>query len=179
MTDYYFEAVRSWQSGNKTYWHFAECAAQVDDRRTAALAADCGVSVDTVEVYRRAYKLFYEMTVNFETSDIYRMREHSNISLWIAAAKRRSHHDLKTLKDYLQMATDEKMTVEQLRVELDSRSAVKPEWTKRLQGLIKTLFKLRTDWKTEIPATKRDEFENWLLGFERWVKALAEEDERA
>lgn len=176
MTDFYLEAVRAWQGSNRNLWHFAECAAQVSNHQTAALAADCRLSIDTVENYRNAYKLFYRMTVNFEESDIYRMREQTNISLWVAAAKRGKAHDITTLKDYIQIAASEGMTVEQLRVELDSRSATKPEWTKRLQGLVKMLFKLRTDWKTEIPGDKRDEFENWLLGFEKWVKELAEEE---
>ena len=129
-----------------------------------------------MENYRNAYRLYYELAVTTENPIISEVWERANISLWIAAAKRRKNHDLSTIAEYLQTATDNGMTVEQLRVELDSRSASRPDWVGRLRGLIKTLFKLRTDWKTEIPADKKEQFENWLEGFERWVKELAEDD---
>ena len=116
------------------------------------------------------------MNTTYELPIISEMWKRANISMWIAAAKRHKHHDISTLTEYLQTAMENGMTVEQFRVELDSRSSTRPDWVGRLKGLVKMLFKLRTDWKTEIPANKREEFENWLKGFEKWVKELAEEE---
>jgi thymidylate synthase ThyX len=178
MSDYYAEAVRTWQGANRDLKHFAECCALVDGHQTAALATDCRLSVDSIEAYRNAYSLYYSFDV--EASETVRMWEQGNISLWLAAAKRRNSIEPDALKDYLSDAVENGATVEAFRVALDNHNRTKPEWTERLRKLVKTLFKLRTDYKSiDMPPAIRERFERAVQVFEMELQAIAEESELA
>jgi hypothetical protein len=174
MMDYYASAVQTWNDTNKTFKEFASACALVEGHRTAALAADCRLSVDSIESYRNAYRLYYDLDIESDTSR--KLWEQANISLWIAAAKRRNSIPLDALRDYLSDAVDNGATVEQFRVILDNHNRTKPEWAERLRKLVKTLFRLRTDYKTELPPTLRERFERAVQAFETELQAIAESE---
>jgi hypothetical protein len=172
MNDHYIDAVRFWNEGEKSKKLFAYECAMVEGRHTLALAQDCRVSIDTIEAYRNAYKLFYAFDIESDTSR--KLWDGANISLFVDAAKRRNSIHDSALFDYLSDAVTNGATVEALRVVLDNHNRTKPEWTTRLAKLIKTLFKLRTDYKSELPESLRERFENAVHVFELELSAISE-----
>lgn len=170
MTDHYLDAVRFWQDGEKSRKLFAYECAMVDGLQTLALAQDCRVSVDTIEAHRNAWKLFYALDIESDTSR--KLWDGLNISIWIAAARKVNSLPLDVLRDYLLDALDSGCTVEAFRVMLDNHTRTKPEWTTRLAKVAKLLHKMREDYKSEIPLPLRNMFEIALLDFENTLNAM-------
>jgi hypothetical protein len=170
---HYAAAVISWFAGDKGYKLFAEEAAQVADRQTKALADDCHVSPDTIESYRNAARLRHELEAQVETPEVSRVWQDANISLWIAAAKRRKAFELDKLFDCLKDATDNGSTVEQFRVYLDGISKPGAEWERRLSRLVRGFGKLVTDWKTELPPPARERLERLAEHVESELREIA------
>jgi len=178
--DYYTEAVRAWQNANRNLKLFAKCCAQVNDRQTKALAADCKVKEDTIENYRLAYWLYTEIQgmAHENASEPDRIWEEANISLWVKAARLRTSLKLPLAKawDYLKTAADEGMTREQLGAHVDEKENDTPHWLRRLRSVIRMLMPARDDWKTELPPEKRERYERAVEQFTAELKAIAEDD---
>lgn len=176
--DYYIEAVRTWQQSNKNLKHFAECCAMVDGKRTAALAADCKASVDTIQNYRNAYILYQQLVTNLETSEPARIWDEANVSLWVKAAqlKTRLGLSLEKVFEYLQTANEHNMTREQMAAVVDEKENKVPQWLRRIRHAIRILFPTRDDWKTEMPMEKRTRYEEATGRYVKELQAIAEEE---
>lgn len=156
-----------WQAANRDLKLFAECCYHVSGRETAALAADCGLSVDAIEGYRLAYALKIELDGIRAGSEVW---EKSNISLWVKAARMRRSlgMDLEKIAEYLEVAANEQMTREQFAAHVDEKENRIPRWARRLNTIWKSLQKMNDDYKSEMPPPIRERYE-------RAVKAFAEE----
>lgn len=169
MTDHFTEAVACHDGAQKNIKEFAYHAACVSGERTAELAKACGRSVDWVENQRRAYRLYYR---NCESVLTRKLWDELNIEMFVTAAKHEKQYTEAELIDKLAEAWEHGYTVEQFRAVLSVGN--KPEWTVRLQRVVKNVWKLYTDYKPEIPPAKRDKFEKAVNQFFDAVKELAE-----
>lgn len=162
--EYFFEAVKSWRQANKNLKHFAECCWHVSDRQTLALAQDCGCSPDTIANYRNAYVLFVELEGYRTRSAVW---EKSPIALWVKAAQLRTRLNLSLAKtwDYLQTASEEGMTREQLAAHVDSVENNTPRWIRRLRSAIRFLSPSKDDWKIEMDMGQRERYDRAVIAF--------------
>ena len=173
MTDaHYFEAVRLWGEGEKSRRLFAYECAMVEGKHTSALAADCRLSVATIGDYRNAYILAYAL--DLELSETSQMWNGLNISLWVAAARKRSSIPDEALRGYLNDAMVTGCTVESFRVILDNHNRTKPEWVTRLTRMVKSLGKLITDWKPEMSPELRARFDKATAWYAKELQEIAE-----
>ena len=109
-------AVKAWQTSNKNLKEFARCCAMVDDKETARLARACNnLSVDTIENYRRAYRLYY---AHIESDTYQKMWDEMNISMFVTAAKAQKDYQPAELTSKLAEAYECEYTVEQFRAVL-------------------------------------------------------------
>lgn len=179
MTDHYTEAVRIWQQANKDLKHFSMCCALVDGRRTAFLAQDCKVSVDTIENYRNAYILFQHLQINLETSEPARIWEEANISLWVKAAQLKKRLNLSVAKtfEYLQTASDENMTRESFAAHVDEKENDTPKWIRRILHAVRILKPSKDDWKTEMPIEKRTRYEQATARYVGELEEIAQSEQ--
>jgi hypothetical protein len=160
----FLRAVQAWKDMQSDGRQLAYYASLVDDGMTKRLADACGISVDKIESYRLAYRLYY---ANCESDTYRKLWEGLNISLWIVTARSKNPKRM----EYLQEAAERKYTVEQLRAVLVVDN--KPEWTLRLQRIVKQVWKLLTDYKPEIETAKRERFEEAVKAFYKAVEELA------
>jgi len=177
--NYYFEAVRTWQQNDKNLKKFSYLCAMVDGRETASLAEDCGVSVDTIEQYRNAWRLYYMMGGE-ESDPARKLWESASIMLWKKAAQFWGRLDLsiETITDYLETGNEHNMTREQFSAHIDEKENDTPKWIRRLQHAIKFLRPSRNDYKSEMPphVQKRyDEAVEVFVNELQQIAALADE----
>ena len=169
MTDHYAEAVKSHKAGQVNAKEFAYHAAHVSGERTAELAQACGLSVDAVENYRRAYHLYYR---NCESVTLRVCWDLLNVSMFITAAKHEKDYTDTELVEKLAEARERKYTVEQFRAVLSVGN--KPEWAVRIERGISNLWKLYTDYKPELEPGLRSELEQAAKNFFDVLKKVAE-----
>lgn len=153
MSDYYFEAVRTWQQANRNLKHFAECCANVSGRETAALAADCGLSPDSIEQYRSVYSLYYR---NIESEPVRKLWESAPMHIWRAAVKLQARYNLTDDQTVDYIDTGREMTRESFSAHVDERENKLPKWIRVIRDIARSLR--RDDWMTEIPHSLRDEY---------------------
>lgn len=156
--DWHITAVNAWQNANRNLKQFAEACANVSNHKTAALAADCGCSVDTVERYRNAWKLYQELErENFRT--VRKLWEDGNIALWRKAPELRARLGLSLEKtyDYLQTGIENGMSRETFSAHIDEKENTTPKWLRVLQRVTDLLR--RDDWMVEMPIEKRERYE--------------------
>lgn len=179
MTDYYIEAVRTWQQANKDLKHFAECCAKVHGNKTQALAQDCKVSVDTIENYRNAFILYQQIKIMEETSEPARIWIESNITLWVKAhqLKERLKLSLEKTFEYLQIASVHNMTRESFAAHVDEKENKTPKWIRRIRHAISILFPSKDDWKTEMPIEKRTRYEEATARYVEELREIAETED--
>lgn len=172
--EYYLEAVRAWQQANRNLKHFAECCAKVSGAQTEALAADCKVSIDTIESYRRAYWLYEEL---MDKSERARIWEQANITLWVKAAQLRTRFDLSLEKtwDYLEIANDVHMTRESFAAHVDEKENNTPKWIRRLRQAIRFLAPSKNDYKSDMPPELQTRYEQAVTAFVSELQAIAGE----
>jgi len=173
MIDYYVEAVRIWQESNHRLKRFAECCANVDGKRTAALASDCGVSVDTIENYRNAYKLYYSMC---ESEPVRKAWKTANAALWVKAAQLKDRLGLTNEKviEYLIIAKESNMSRETFSAHVVTKEDKTPQWLRRLRWVASKLRPSKDDWKTEMPFEKQERYNKAVEWFTDELKAIAE-----
>ena len=179
--DYYTAAVSKWQGANRDLKKFAEYAAQVSGHRTAALAADIRRSVDTVENYRNAW-LLYQRLIRAELiapSELARMWEVADISIWVKATQLQKRLDLRllTIQDYISAAVDGGMTREQFGAAVDDKENLTPPWLRRLRRVVALLIGGREDWMTEMPIEKRARYTAAADRFAAELQTIAESED--
>lgn len=176
MTDYYIEAVSTWQQSDKNLKHFAECCANVDGNRTLALAQDCKCSVDTIENYRRAYRLYYFLEVEIESEPVRKLWQSAHISLWVRAAKLQKSLNLSNAKtmEYLQIASEEGMSRETFAAHVDTKENHTPQWIRRIRHAARILFPAKNDWVEEIPLERRERYRKATDWYISELEAIAE-----
>jgi len=176
--DWYAEAVRSRKGSDDKLKHFAECCAMVSGERTKDLAADCLCSVDTIEQYRNAYRLFVVLETNIESEQVRKLWEARPIEIWKSAAKIWGRYDLspQVVFDYIEDA--EGMSRESFSAHVDEKENKTPKWLRRLRGVAKSLCNMGDDWKTEIEPELRDEFDAWTEQGAELLDRIAKERER-
>lgn len=158
MSEYYIEAVHTYQQANKNLKHFAYLCAMVDGKKTAALADDCKCSVDTIEQYRNAYVLRMRMEIELESEHVRKLWESVNIDVWKKAAQLWSRLDLTTsqMSEYLIVADEHGMSRDSFAAHVDEKENKLPKWIRVIRGIARSLR--RDDWMTEIPHSLRDEY---------------------
>ena len=174
--DYYIAAVAAWQAANKNLKHFAQCCAQVSDLETAALAADCKCSPDTIERYRRAWWLYQEMGGGLPNGSdgIDALWESAGIGLWVKAARLRTTLEipLPKIREYLETANAEGMTREQFAANVDAAENKRPVWERVLLSMVERLSK--PAWISKMPEDKRARYEKALAWFAAELQAITE-----
>ena len=175
--DYYAEAVRTRGAADKNLKHFAECCANVSNKRTAALAADCKCSPDTIESYRNAYRLAYRLMVEQESEHARKLWEDAPIELWKAAAKLAKQYNLdnETIYEYLTIGNEHGMSRESFSAHVDEKENHVPKWIRSLKQINRLL--LRDDWATEIPYELQDEYRQAKEHFANVLERIAQEME--
>lgn len=171
MSEVLEQAVTAWWAGDKNRKEFAYFASLVQGKDTAVLADKCWLSVDAIESYRNTYRLYYR---NIESEAHRKLWDVLNIGLWMLAAKHTKDYTDAELMEKLQEAHDRRYHYRQFAAVLSVGS--KPEWTVRLQRVVKNIWKLYTDYKPEIPPQKRERFEQAAKQFFDAVQELAEEE---
>ena len=180
QNDYYIWAVTAWQNGDKQYKRFAECCYYVADRETQALAADCKCSVDTIERYRNAYTLFLELG-GAENPTCAEVWEQANISLWVKAASLRRKLNITSAQifDYLRTASENGMTREQMAANVEEIESHIPQWVRRITGVIKSLNKSLTDYKSDLTPEQQEKYQAAVTRFMADLEELMAESESA
>lgn len=171
MTEYYIEAVRAYQGADKNLKHFAECCAKVEGKRTAALAADCKCSVDTIERYRNAYRLYYMMGVELESERCGSLWKAAPIGVWCAASKLKDEHNLTMAQTLEYIETGKNMNSKSFSAHVDEKESKIPKWIKRLRSVAKMLK--TGDWMTEMSADNRERYERAVEAFKAELEAIA------
>lgn len=165
-------AVECWNNSQDDLRGFAKYAARVSGEQTKLLAEACKCSVDKVENYRRAYRLFYELQRYVETPDISRMWAESDVSLWVESAKLKSKYELDLFTIYNYMRDGEGMSIEAYRAHVDADCDKRPEWVRRLATIDKKLTKLETDYMSEVPPDVQAVFRNATREFRERLQGI-------
>ena len=168
MTDYYRDAVLTWQQANKNLKNFSACCAMVDGKQTAALASDCGLTPDSIEQYRNVYSLYYR---NMESEPVRKLWELAPMHIWRVAVKLQSRYDLTDEQVIEYIETGKDMTRQSFMAHIECKESTEPQWIRRFRSIGKTLSKMLGDWMTEIPAPKRERFQH---AADEFAKALQE-----
>ena len=173
MSDYYTEAVRTWQQSDKNLKHFAECCANVDGRKTLALSQDCKCSVDTIENYRAAYVLYYRLIEHPNCSEVW---QNAHISLWVKAARlqKQLHLSNEKIYEYLQIADEAGMSRETFAAHVDTKENKTPQWIRRIKHAARILFPAKNDWVEEIPLDRRERYRKATDWYIAELEAIAE-----
>jgi len=161
MSDYYHEAVRTWQQADKNLKLFSECCAFVSNKYTASLADDCGVSVDTIERYRNMYKMYRWLDTHIESERVRKLWEGASVAIWRKCAEFWIRYDLNpdTVLEYLQTGKDSNMTRESFSAHVEEMHNKLPGWLRHLKKAVSYLRKLSGDFKSELPPEFQDEFD--------------------
>jgi len=173
--DYYLAAVAAMEGANKKLKLFAECCYHVSDRQTLALALDCKCSVDTVENYRRAYYL-YTVLGGDDSEPARQVWEHAPAALWVKAAQLWTRLELSPEKvfEYLETASEEGMTREQMAAVVDEKENHTPKWVRGIRHAIRFLTSSKNSWKTELPMDVRTRYDKAVDNFTKELQAIAE-----
>jgi len=173
-SDWIAAAVKAKDGADKNLKRFAECCANVSGRRTAELAGSCECSVATVEAYRNAYKLYYVMSVNLESEHVQKLWESATIELWKAASRLQVRYDLsyQDVFEYLKTGKENGMSRESFSAHIDEKENSIPKWLRVIKDIAKKLR--RDDWKTEIPAELRDEYDEKKSALAEVLERIAE-----
>jgi hypothetical protein len=176
QNDYYREAVELSQRIDKDFKRFSFCCAQVSGKRTGSLAADCKMSVATIEKYRNAYALKVRFEIDHRPSErVTKLWNAAPMSLWRKAAELESSLGLSLDKiwDYLETASEYGMTRESFSAHIDEKENHTPKWIRRLQSAIRFLKPLRDDYKgADMPPEIRTEFDRLVAEFATGLERL-------
>ena len=173
MTDYHREAVETWQQANRNLKHFAACCAMVSGKKTAALAADCGLSPDSIELYRNVYSLYYR---NMESEPVRKLWETAPMHIWRAAVKMQKTYNLTDEEAIEYIHTGKDMTRESFSAHVDNKENKLPQWVRRFKRLGRTISRMLGDWMTEIPAGKREQFQQAADNFAQELQKIMENE---
>ena len=175
MTDYYLEAVQTWQQANRDLKHFSACCAMVKGRQTSALAADCGLSPDSIELYRNTYSLYYR---NIESEPVRKLWELAPMHIWRAAVKIQNRYALSDSETLEYISEGKEMTRESFSTHVENKENKEPQWIRRFRSISKKLSSMLGDWMTEIPAGKRERFQIAAENFAKELQNIIVEDIR-
>ena len=173
--NHYTEAVREWNRGQDGLRGFAEHAAQVSGKQTAMLADECDCSPSTVENYRNAYRLKYELERQIETPEISQMRERKNPSFWIESAKFYSRYNLSLEKIWEYMCDGQDLTIEAYRTLVANDCDKRPEWLRRLTTIWRKVKSISMGaYISEMPPDVQEEFLDAVDEFAEKLERIVE-----
>jgi len=174
--DWYAAAVLAKQRADRNLKQFAEACSHVSDRRTAALAADCGCSPDTIERYRAAWNLYQEIGRVAKFRTVRKLWETGSLALWRKAPELRTRYAL-TLEqtwEYLQTGIEHRMSRDSFSAHVDEKENDTPKWIRRLQHAIRVIAPIRNDYREEMPPDIRAEFDAAVDEFSARLTAIVE-----
>lgn len=169
------KAIKAYKGSDRNLKEYSEHAAQVSGVETRMLADAIGVSPDTVENHRNAYKLYYELGRHFENPEPVRLWEILNFTIWATMAKKASAYGLsyETTLEHLEHA--EGMTVREFRQHIDDAENPSPAWVRSIRNVVRSLKKLLNGYMSEMPPDKQKIFRCAVNEFLAKLKELMED----
>jgi DNA repair ATPase RecN len=172
----YEEAVKAWKQSENNRREFAHQASLVSGEQTKELAAVLKISRSTVENYRNAYQLYYQMNKYFETRETSTLWEELYPSIWIAAARatRKFKMSPEKVLEHLQHAKECDLSVDAFAAHVDSCENKVPEWMRRFIRIKENILKMMDDFMPELEPEKQTKlrklFRDFVDGLEELVK---------
>lgn len=178
--EYYIAGVAAAQEISRKSKFFAECCFHVGGRLTLAFSQDCGWSVDTIERYRNAYTLFLELGgAENPTCAGVRLSFRRNAAAFTHRLIFACSHTPAQIFDYLRTASENGMTREQMAANVEEIESHIPQWVRRITGVIKSLTKSLTDYKSDLTPEQQEKYQAAVTRFMEDLEELMTESEQA
>ena len=170
------QAGQEWDSREAYTRKFCELAALVSGEGTAKLAARIKRSVSTVENYRNAYKLYYYLNKEIETSETSTMWDDLYPSIWQVMARQAKKHNLSpnVVLEHLRHAKECGLSVDAFAAHVESVENKIPEWQRRFIRIKDGILKLMNDYMPELSPKKQEKLRQLFRDFVAGLEELSE-----
>jgi len=168
-------AVEYFNRGEDFRRKFAEQVAFTAGEQTARIAERIKRSVSFVESYRNAYKLYYELEREYETSQPFTMWNELPPQMWVKAATAKSVYTLnyEQIMKHLKHAHKHGLSVDAFREHIDTAHGLQ-QWIRSVKNIARSANKFRDSYMSEVPQHKQRKARILIKVIERLIKELAE-----